>query len=353
MPRPTSWIRYAAATTAGLLAGATVAWSAMTLFAPPPPPLDEAEFATAEATVDEISSTLSLSTTATWPSTAGGTNQAMGTVTSVDVTPGQEVGQGQRLYTVDLRPVVAAVGTVPSFRTLDRGAKGADVQQLQKMLVDLGHLKAAPDGTFSSSTTSAVKRWQRSLGLPPDGVVPAGDIVFTSALPARVVIDSRVVEPGKRLEGGETVLSILAGDPQFSLHLTSAQAAAILSGTRVIMTSPTGAEWPAVTGERRSTDDEVVISVAGEGGASVCGDQCAEIPAIDDTLLRSQVVTIEPQEGIVVPTAALVTDADGEVAVIDARGTRHPVRVVVSAKGSSIVEGIDAGTRVRLPVSGR
>ena len=49
------------------------------------------------------------------------------------------------------------------------------------------------------------------------------------------------------------------------------------------------------------------------------------------------------------PSAALTTNAAGEIALIDESGARIPVTVVTSARGMSVIEGADAGARVRVP----
>ena len=53
--------------------------------------------------------------------------------------------------------------------------------------------------------------------------------------------------------------------------------------------------------------------------------------------------------GVVVPLAALITDADGSTAVIAADGQRLPVTVLARARGMAVVQGVRAGTSVRVP----
>ena len=50
---------------------------------------------------------------------------------------------------------------------LRRGSKGAEVKILQS------HLGIASDGSFGPGTENAVRAFQRSRGLTPDGVVGA------------------------------------------------------------------------------------------------------------------------------------------------------------------------------------
>ena len=103
----------------------------------------------------------------------------------------------------------------------------------------------------------------------------------------------------------------------------------------------------------QTTDENGLIQVAltGRDGAVICGEACGEIPVTEPALLLSRIITVESVAGLTVPSAALVTDAAGEVAVIDESGERRPVQVVTSARGMSVIEGVDAGLRVRVPAT--
>ncbi|PPH69738.1 hypothetical protein C5C45_04425 [Rathayibacter rathayi] len=57
--------------------------------------------------------------------------------------------------------------------------------------------------------------------------------------------------------------------------------------------------------------------------------------------------------GITVPTAALLTDADGSIAVTDDQGLEHAVTVTASARGMSVVDGVTEGLPVRVPAQGQ
>jgi Putative peptidoglycan binding domain len=60
--------------------------------------------------------------------------------------------------------------TLPEGVVLRRGAKGAEVRQVQEALVALGY-STTIDGKFGPATAQAVKSFQTSSGLPDDGVV--------------------------------------------------------------------------------------------------------------------------------------------------------------------------------------
>ncbi|ANG84849.1 hypothetical protein [Microbacterium aurantiacum] len=93
----------------------------------------------------------------------------------------------------------------------------------------------------------------------------------------------------------------------------------------------------------------VVIGLTGPGGGTVCGEACGLVPVTGEARLSSVIVTVPTVEGLVVPSAALVTDASGQVSVIVEDGERVPVTVVTSARGMSVIEGASEGVRVRVP----
>ena len=100
--------------------------------------------------------------------------------------------------------------------------------------------------------------------------------------------------------------------------------------------------------------DSSTISVylTGVDGAAICGDACATLPVTEQTSLASRVVTVESVTGLRVPSAALLSKADGKTVVVDQNGVEHTVTVLTSARGMSIIEGVDDGTKVRVPVAG-
>src|SRR5262249_11477507 len=95
---------------------------------------------------------------------------------------GDVIASGQAIAEVDGEPVVALAGQRPMWRPMQRGMKdGADVAQLESALVALGYATAdglVVDEEWTSSTTAAVKAFQESAGLPVDGRLAMGEIVF-------------------------------------------------------------------------------------------------------------------------------------------------------------------------------
>ncbi len=70
-------------------------------------------------------------------------------------------------------------------------AHGPEVSQIQTALAALGLYHGPIDGDFGGGTLAAVKAFQRSKGLPPDGVVGAqtwGALFPTAAIPAPALL---------------------------------------------------------------------------------------------------------------------------------------------------------------------
>lgn len=340
-----------AAVVVALGVGGAGGWAATTVLAPPAEVLESLPFTVAVVAEGQVGSSINVNATAAWTTAPVATNLASGTVTSVAAPPGRQVKAGAVLYSVGLRPVVVAEGAVPAFRALSRGTDGADVAQLQRLLRGLGFFHGDADGRFRAGTQRAVRAWQRSLGLPASGTVQAADVVFVPKLPLRVRLDPAKVAVGMQLSGGERVIEALPDTPVFRLPVSDTQAALLPPGVRVEVTAPSGGIWTAFTAERTvdPVSGAITVGLAGVDGGPICGGQCHTVPIAESSVLRAKAVTVEPVSGLTVPSAALVTGGDGRVAVVDETGVRVPVTVLASARGMSVIDGVAAGVRVRVP----
>ena len=344
-----------AALTAGAVgfavAGAVIASAALAVFTPPRDVLADTAFTTVKLVTGHVSSAITMSTVAEWKASPVGANQASGVVTSVTAKSGDIVTAGQTLYTVNLRPVVVAAGSIPSFRAMSRGIAGADVTQLQGFLAATGFYGGAQDGQFGYATERAVKNWQATLGVAQDGQVQAGDLLFIAALPARIVVDAEKIQRAASLSGGEQVVSALGAEPVFTLVATSVQAAEVPAGTQVEIRAD-DQTWKAVAGAQSPSPDnrdEIDIQLGGVDQGSICGGACQLVAVTGKSLLSTRVILQAPVSGIIAPVSALTSAADGSVAVIDIKGHRHPAQVVATAQGMSVITGVPAGLTVRIP----
>lgn len=337
------------ASVAALLGGAALGAAGFAVFAPERTADPGADVVTATVAPGEVGSALTLNTVASWEALPVGVNRRAGVVTSIAVADGDEVAAGAVLYSVDLRPVIVAQGAIPSFRDLASGTTGADVAQLQQFLIDSGYFTGPADGRFGWSTARAVMSWQRASGVAADGVVPAGDLVYLPALPTRIVLDRELLVVGGSLAGGETLVSALSPEPAFTIPATAAQAVLFVPGMRVEIAAGDGVTWSAVVGEVTvDGEGETIARLAAGDGGTICGAECGILSPVDETLLTSQVIVVEPVDGLRIPTAAVQTRADQSTFVTDAAGVDHDVVVIASARGMSIVEGVRSGLSVRV-----
>lgn len=333
-----------------LALGGATGWAIARVFVPPADVLDATDHTLVEVSPGVVGSEINLNAVAEWVPTPIGSSAASGVVTSINITPGQEVGAGAILFTTGLRPTVIAQGIVPSFRPITYGSEGPDVAQLQTMLTSLGFFDGAIDGRFGSRTGYAVDDWQESLGLKSTGAVEAGDVVFVPTLPMRILLDPKLVRVGLSLNGGDEIVMSLGPAPTFSVSITPAQSGLLPQGTRVEITGPSGEKWEGYVKEQKTKDDSTVaVSLEGKDGVPICGPDCASLSVTDQTLLPCHVVTVESTRGLVVPSAALLSKADGSLVVLDAEGNEQKVTVVASARGMSVIEGVPSGSYVQVP----
>jgi len=323
-----------------------------------PPTVPEPELRTVEFTVEQgtVERVLTYAASATWPSVPAGVNGHGGTLTSVDVRPGASVAAGDVLYTVDLRPAVAAVGAVPAFRDLTLDARGADVEQLERFLAERQLLAGTPDDRFTAATGAAVRRWQRELGVAPDGVVRRGDLVFLPSLPTPVLLDPEVTV-GSAVEPGAAAVRAVSGGPAFTVTLSRDQAdlVPLSAPVRVRFGPEADQAWDGVVESITVVPpSEMALTLTGPDGSTLCGDTCVEaVPVAETTMFTVDLLVVPPTEGPVVPTAALATEADGRTVVRLADGTLAPVQVLASANGRSVVEGVVVGDVIRMLQDGQ
>jgi len=318
-------------------------------FTPPPAATPESGAATLTVTNATVAERLDVTISVTWNENSSGVNPADGTVTTVPVRDQPLVHEGDVLYSVDLRPVVAATGTVPSFRGLAQGASGADVVQLQRFLARGGFYTGAEDGAFGHGTESAVKAWQRSLGVEPSGVVNAGDILFVNELPAEVVASDDLYV-GARVVAGQRLLSVIDPEPVFTARLSADDVARVPSTSADVEIVGPSSIWPATTGTFHVDDDGTTsLELLPASGSTICADECGLLsPAGGPQVLTGSIVITPDVTGPAVPLSAIGTDASGRAFVVGPSGSRIPVTVLGSDGSRAVLSGIAEGDTIQL-----
>ncbi|MEU1432585.1 peptidoglycan-binding protein [Streptomyces sp. NPDC005775] len=322
--------------------------------------------------------------------------RAEGTVTWLPET-GARVTRGKAVLRVDDRPVTLLYGSLPMYRDLavrqraaepqtdaDGGAKatddpaptpapqpsssvvplrGMDVKQFESNLSALGYTGFTVDEEYTGLTATAVKRWQRDLGLPQTGRVAIGDIVYA---PGAVRVARADAQVGAEATGNPVTYS--STSRMVSLEAPAADLGWAQRGTEVTVELPDGR--PAKAEVARVGKDAAAVSGVGGGGAeggntdgSTGGEATVPVVvAFDDQKavgrLESGPVTVryvvkEDRNVLKVPVAALVALAEGGYALEPAgtAGTFVPVRTGLFADGMVAVSGpgVRGGLKVRIP----
>lgn len=257
---------------------------------------------------------------------------------------GSTVDRGQPLLRVDDRPVVLLFGPLPAYRRLFAGCRGADVRQLESNLWALGLRGFTVDGRYTAATAAAVKRWQRSLGLPDTGAVEPDRVAYA---PARVRVAAHALRVGDPADGD--VLSHTGATRSVTLRLDEKQRPLAVPGTAVTVRLADGTEAPG-------TLDRVGLPATSDAGGEPgieayvgVADQAALAGAQGRVTVR---FTAQRRPGVLtVPVVALVALAEGGYGVQTADGRYVAVRTGLFAGGRvEITAGeLAAGTQVVVP----
>jgi peptidoglycan hydrolase-like protein with peptidoglycan-binding domain len=300
---------------------------------------------------------------------------------------GDVVVEDHPVYSLDDQPVPLLYGALPAYRAFSVGmSDGADVAELTRDLITLGYGSGlSPSKHYSSSTASAVKRWQGARGLPRTGTIPLGEVVFEPG-PIRITgvsasVGSPVGNGGGGGAGGSTVLTATGTTPVVTVDLDVAEEYLVKPGDAVSIVLPNGS---TTVGGRIETVG-TVATCAGGGGVGLAGggnsgsadqspcasggsnsaptvtvtitlDSTPSDARLDQAPVNVNITTQRARNVLAVPVNALLALAGGGFGVDVVSG--HASRLVGVTTGlysSTLVQvsgsGVAAGTRVEVPSS--
>ncbi|GAA0943553.1 peptidoglycan-binding protein [Virgisporangium aurantiacum] len=254
------------------------------------------------------------------------------------------ISRGQVIYRVDNAPVVLMYGEIAAYRALGPGAVGADVRQLEGNLLALGYAGITVDDRYTAATATAVRTWQKNLGLPQTGQVEQGRVLFA---PGAIRVDSLTAGVNQSTGEGEEVLKYTATTHQVTVRLDVSKQRLARREVAVQIQLPDGKRvagrvervssiiQPAQSPEGTAqTKIEAVVSLSDP--AASAGIEAAVVNVVFTAAERKDVLTV--------PVAALVALAEGGygVEVVDGSAS-HYVRVET---------GLFAGGRVEVSGDG-
>lgn len=350
--------RIAAITAVSLLAAGAVAWLVRWNRANG---ADEGGGASAKATSaaqvkrQTLSSRIDVDGTLGYSGSYTAVNQLQGTVTAI-AGAGSVVERGQALYSVENRPVVLLHGELPAWRRLGEGIEpGPDVRQLEENLVAVGmatERQLQVDDEFTSATTEAVKRWQKSMNVEQTGTVELGQVVF---LPGASRVTEAKIEKGGQATPGMPIVAATGTTRIVTVDLDASKQALVKVGDKVEVKLPSG---PTTTGSIAAVGTVAQTRGQNESAKQVVSVTVAlDDPASTGTLDQAPVkvsITTATREGVLtVPVNALLALREGGYGVRTAGapdeggGRMIPVetglffRGSVEVSGPGLVEGLD------------
>jgi HlyD family secretion protein len=283
---------------------------------------------------------------------------------------------------VNQSPVVLLYGSIPAYRTLSAGARGADVAELNADLVALGYASSAQlspaSVSFGSATTTALEKLQAALGVIPNGTLARGQVVFE---PTAVRVTSVSAQLGGSAQSGQTVMQATSTTRQVQVALDATQQTDMAVGDKVIITLPnnqitpgvvsavgTVATCPSSSGSSSSSaaPGTGTCSSGSSGGSAtptITVDVTPSDPAAtgtwDQAPVQVGITTASVPRALIVPVTALLAQSSSSYAVevVGAGGINHlvPVTLGLFDDADGLVQvtgsGLAASQKVVVPAT--
>lgn len=277
-----------------------------------------------------------------------------GTVTALAAI-GSIVERGEAIYRIDDKPVVLLYGALPTYRNLTPGTQGADVQQFENNLAALGYTGFTADRKYTQATATAVRKWQKALGLPRTGTVEQGRIYYATG-PVRV--DSQEAVPGTAAAPDAPLLKYTGSTRLVTVSLDVADERLAVRGAAVTVTLPAGKTARGTIADTKT----VVVPADGSPGSQAStkvgvtiavADQKA-LATLDHASVKIAFTASQRKNVLTVPVAALLALSEGGYGVEVVTGsTTKTVAVKTGLFADGRVEisgaGISEGATVGMP----
>ncbi|MFE3113110.1 peptidoglycan-binding protein [Kitasatospora indigofera] len=246
---------------------------------------------------------------------------------------GDSFKRGDTVYHVNGRPVPLFQGEAPLWRALTKGVPdGPDVRLLEQNLAALGFGKDLQvDEKFTDATTAAVKRWQKSLGVPQTGRVDPSAIVVQ---PGPVRITAVKVVVGAPAQG--EVAAVSGTGRQISVNLPVDKQTLAKQGDKVTVRLPDGSSTAGTItsiGTVAAKEENPNPGLGGGGKATVqvlvALDRPEDAGTLDGAPVTVGFTSRSRKDVLSVPVNALVALAEGgyAVEVAEAAGSRRLIGV--------------------------
>jgi len=277
-----------------------------------------------------------------------------GTLTALPAV-GLTVERGQAIYWVDDTPVVLLYGTLPVYRPLVPDTEGTDVAQFENNLAALGYRGFTVDRKYTAQTATAVKKWQKDLGLPRTGTVEQGRLYYAAG-PVRVA--SQETTAGADIAPDAPLLTYTGATRLVTVELDMADQRLAVKDAPVTVTLPDDRTTPGTI----TSTATVIVPASGTPGSQATttievtvavGDQNA-LAGLDEASVKVAFSASRRENVLTVPVGALLARSGGGYGVEVVTGKTTKIVAVdtgLFADGRVEVsgEGVTAGMTVGMP----
>jgi hypothetical protein len=203
------------------------------------------------------------------------------------------------------------------------------------------------DGVLTASLMSAVKRWQKAVGIEPTGVLDIADVVVTKSA---VRVASILAQVGD--EASEDMMTVTATTKSVTVKVDSLDIGSVKSGQSVTVVLPDR----STAAGRVAAIGTIVQSARGDAdspdqtkiNATVSLDDPQSVKDFDSAPVRAQFHSKTKKDVLAVPVGALLALREGGYAVRLSGGRLIPVDTGMFASGLVEIsgEGLREGMKV-------
>jgi hypothetical protein len=268
--------------------------------------------------------------------------------------PGTVVSRGERLLSVDDKPITLLYGGTPLFRKLDTvGMIGGDVTVIADNLKALGYRLDAPksgvkkETALTPSLVDAIKRYQKTIGVEPDGVLDIGDAV---------VLDGPVRVGALQAQLGDSatapLMTVSGTAKAVTVELDAAAAAGVKTGDAVTITLAGGTTAPGKVGSITAAEQPAGgDATPAKMSVLVEFDQPPAAGTADSGRVQVAFTAQTRSDVLAVPVGALLAVKQGGYALQLPDNRLVPVTTGLFAKGMVEVSGPDVTEGLKVVVA--
>jgi len=236
-----------------------------------------------------------------------------GVVTRISLPAGATPHTLQRLLKVSGKPIFAFVSSTPLYKTLSvglsSGSQVANVMALQRALKAGGYYTGSVNGTFGTSTQTAVEAWQADQGISQTGQITTTQFVW---VPKGRIIYSWRVALGNQVASGTALATVGAPRDLIAQALVSqADIANLKVGQKAALTIDGDTSNP-FTGTISFIDSQPASSGSSGGSSSSTVEYTVDfVPHRLPSLARSgmtgtlAIILAQRTDVLIVPTRAV------------------------------------------------